>query len=161
MSTPSAQVAGAQDSLETTHYVKQSLLDAKIIYCLAPWIMCGIYDIQVILIFKLISKFTNYRREGVSVTLSITYTAKQSVLFSKSDICSLRISHARSVRASHARISSVFPQSRSPFSASLQTFCLTARAYLNTQKYGLFWSPSITQPRGLICLTILPPFRLH
>ncbi|CAH3194414.1 unnamed protein product [Porites evermanni] len=46
MSTPSAQVAGAQDSLETTHYVKQSLLDAKIIYCLAPWIMCGIYDIQ-------------------------------------------------------------------------------------------------------------------
>ena len=64
MSTPSAQVAGAQDSLETTHYVKQSLLDAKIIYCLAPWIMCGIYDIQVILIFKLIPKFTNYTREG-------------------------------------------------------------------------------------------------
>ena len=83
MSAPSAQVAGAQDSLETAHYVKQSLLDAKIIYCLAPWIMCGIYDIQVILIFKLIPKFTNYMREGVSVTLSITYTAKQSVLFSK------------------------------------------------------------------------------
>ena len=32
----------------------------------------------------------------------------------------------------------VSPQSRSPFSASLQTFFLTARAYLNTQKYGLF-----------------------
>ena len=32
----------------------------------------------------------------------------------------------------------VSPQSRSPFSASFQTFCLTARAYLNTQKYGLF-----------------------
>ena len=39
-------------------------------------------------------------------------------------------------RASHAR--SVSPQSHSPFSASFQTFCLTARAYLNTQKYGLF-----------------------
>ena len=26
---------------------------------------------------------------------------------------------------------------RSLFSASFQTFCLTARAYLNTQKYGL------------------------
>ena len=152
MSTPSAQVAGAQDSLETTHYVKQSLLDAKIIYCLAPWIMCGIYDIQVILIFKLIPKFTNYMREGVSVTLSITYTAKQSVLFSKSGNCSLRISHARSARVSHARIFSVFPQSRSPFSASLQTFCLTAHAYLNTNiKYGLFWSLRITQPRCLIC----------
>ena len=33
-----------------------------------------------------------------------------------------------------------FQQSRSLFSASLQTFCLTARAYLNTQKYGLFCS---------------------
>ena len=26
------------------------------------------------------------------------------------------------------------------FSASFQTFCLTARAYLNAQKYGLFCS---------------------
>ena len=32
------------------------------------------------------------------------------------------------------------PRSRSLFSASFQTFCLTARAYLNTQKYGLFCS---------------------
>ena len=32
------------------------------------------------------------------------------------------------------------PQSRSLFSASFQTFCLTARAYLSTQKYGLFCS---------------------
>lgn len=45
-STPSTQVTVSQDSRETTHYVKQSLLDAKVIYCLAPWIMCGIYDIQ-------------------------------------------------------------------------------------------------------------------
>ena len=35
---------------------------------------------------------------------------------------------------------SVSPQSRSLFSASFQTFCLSARAYLNTQKYGLFCS---------------------
>ena len=38
------------------------------------------------------------------------------------------------------RASSDSPQSRSLFSASLQTFCLTARAYLDTQKYGLFCS---------------------
>ena len=31
-------------------------------------------------------------------------------------------------------------QSRSLFSASFQTFCLTVRAYLNAQKYGLFCS---------------------
>ena len=30
------------------------------------------------------------------------------------------------------------PRSHSLFSASFQTFCLTARAYMNTQKYGLF-----------------------
>ena len=36
---------------------------------------------------------------------------------------------------------SVSPQSRSLFSASrVHTFCLTARVYLNTQKYGLFCS---------------------
>ena len=35
---------------------------------------------------------------------------------------------------------SVSPQSHSLFSASFHTFCLTARAYLNTQKYGLFCS---------------------
>ena len=44
------------------------------------------------------------------------------------------------------RIFSVSPQSRSLFSASLQTFCLTARAYLNTQKYGLFCSLTTAQP---------------
>ena len=33
------------------------------------------------------------------------------------------------------------PRSRSLFSASFQTFCLTTRAYLNTQKYRLFCSP--------------------
>ena len=35
---------------------------------------------------------------------------------------------------------SLIPQSHSPFSASFQTFRLTARAYLNTQKYRLFCS---------------------
>ena len=32
------------------------------------------------------------------------------------------------------------PYALSLFSASFQTFCLTARAYLNTQKYGVFYS---------------------
>ena len=36
-------------------------------------------------------------------------------------------------------------ESRSPFSASFQTFCLAARAKLHTQKYGLFCS--LSSPR--------------
>ena len=43
-------------------------------------------------------------------------------------------------REKKVRIFSVSPQSLSLFSASFQTFCLTARPYLNTQKYGLFCS---------------------
>ena len=54
----------------------------------------------------------------------------------------VRVLRARSSRASHAHIFSVSPQSRSLFSASFQTSCLTARAYLNMQKYGLFCSLS-------------------
>ena len=46
------------------------------------------------------------------------------------------------INVDRARIFSVSPQFRSPFSASFQTFCLTARAYLNTQKYWLFRSLS-------------------
>ena len=42
------------------------------------------------------------------------------------------------------------PQSRSLFSASLQTFCLSARAYLNTKKYGLFCSLVIKRLPKLI-----------
>ena len=56
-------------------------------------------------------------------------------------------SYAREAREPHRGgerekngIFSVSPQSLSLFSASFQTFCLTARAYLNTQKYGLFCS---------------------
>ena len=37
-------------------------------------------------------------------------------------------------------IFSVSPQSHSLFSALFHTFCLTARAYLNMQKYRLFCS---------------------
>ena len=43
-------------------------------------------------------------------------------------------------RGVRARRASVSPQSRSLFSASFQTFCFAARAYLNMQKYGLFCS---------------------
>ena len=39
--------------------------------------------------------------------------------------------------------------SQNQFSASFQTFCLTSRAYLNTQKYGLFCSLS-----ALDCKTV-------
>ena len=56
-------------------------------------------------------------------------------------------SYAREAREPHTPYGrvrreekNVSPQSHSPFSASFQTFCLTARAYLNTQKYGLFCS---------------------
>ena len=51
-------------------------------------------------------------------------------------------SHARKVCEAREKnpIFSVSPQSRSLFLASFQTFCLTACAYLNTQKFGLFCS---------------------
>ena len=62
----------------------------------------------------------------------------------------VRVLSARSTRAAPARraceareknrISIVSPHSRSLFSASFQTFCLTAHDYLNKQKYGLFCS---------------------
>ena len=53
------------------------------------------------------------------------------------------------------RIFGVSPQSGSMFSASFQTFCLTARAYFNTQKYGLFCSLITCRPRALISLIFL------
>ena len=46
------------------------------------------------------------------------------------------------------RKSLTLAKSRSLFSASFQTFCLTARAYLNTQKYGLLCSLNM-----LSCIT--------
>ena len=79
-------------------------------------------------------------------SLGIVETNQQS-FFSKNRLQNSRFFFSKSVkksvkrgvrvlraRASHAE--SVSPQSRSLFSASFQTFCLTARAYLNTQKYG-------------------------
>ena len=47
---------------------------------------------------------------------------------------------SKSAKKSVKRGVRVSPQSRSPFSASFHTFCLTARVYLNSQKYGLFFS---------------------
>ena len=83
----------------------------------------------------------------------LTYFRLQNsrFLFSKSVKklvkCAVRVLRARSARTSHARGAcetrekkTVSPQARSLFSASFQTFCLTARAYLNTQNYGLFCS---------------------
>ena len=62
----------------------------------------------------------------------------------------VRVLHARSSQASHA--CSVSPQSHSPFWASFQTFRLTTRAYLNTQKYGLFCSLALDIRFALISL---------
>ena len=47
------------------------------------------------------------------------------------------VRHRRQEKKKHFSVST---QSHSLFSASFQAFCLTARAYLNTQKYGLFCS---------------------
>ena len=44
------------------------------------------------------------------------------------------------MRAKHASLTPISPRAHSLFSASFQSFCLTARAYLNTQKYRLFCS---------------------
>ena len=41
---------------------------------------------------------------------------------------------------------------RESLSASFQTFCLTARAYLNTQKYGLF--SSLPQKKNILILSV-------
>ena len=43
------------------------------------------------------------------------------------------VGHVRRIVRRHS-------QSRSPFSASFQTFCFTTRAYFKTPKYGLFCS---------------------
>ena len=56
--------------------------------------------------------------------------------FSQNRFSVAKESHTCEERKTHT----VSPQSCSPFSALHQTFCLTACAYLNTQKYGLFCS---------------------
>ena len=117
--------------------------------CLVHWV--NIYASLFAQELETTKTFTCKRQNHKLVTKRISslkpyircyQTSKQSVFFStsakKSVKRGVRVLHARSARAraSHAR--SVSPQSHSPFSASFQTFCLTARAYLNTQKYGLF-----------------------
>ena len=77
-----------------------------------------------------------------------SYRLQNSLVFFPQNRFSLALeSHTREVREPHTPVrrvrrekKSVFRQSRSPFSPSLQTFCLIVRKYLNTQKGGLFWS---------------------
>ena len=70
--------------------------------------------------------------------LNFCYRLQNSRLFfSSQNRCSVK-SFTRAKRASLT--TGVFLASLPPFSALLQTFRLTARAYLNTQKYGLFCS---------------------
>ena len=62
------------------------------------------------------------------------------------------LSYVFARRACEAREKKVL--SSSLCSASFQTFCLTARAYLNTPKYGLFCSLLLGQQ----CWELLRPF---
>ena len=75
----------------------------------------------------IITNTNNYSFELVKIDCKTVGFFSKSV--KKSVKRGVRVLRARSARASHA-----------PFSASFQTFGLTARAYLNTQKYGLFCS---------------------
>ena len=45
-------------------------------------------------------------------------------------------------------------ESRSVFSASFQTFCLTARAFLNRQKFGLFCSLPFGRVNKNYCIVL-------
>ena len=56
------------------------------------------------------------------------------------------------------RSSSVSPQSRYLFSPSFQTSCLTAREYLNTQKYRLFCSLEVKRPKILSIVVKIEKF---
>ena len=68
------------------------------------------------------------------------YRLQNSRFFSQKRFSVALEPHTRKARESHTSVGHVSPQSCSLFSASLQTFSLTAHAYLNTQKYGLFCS---------------------
>ena len=46
-SEPPSNNTSTQEPRDMTQYVKQSLLDAKVMHSLSPWITCGVYDIQV------------------------------------------------------------------------------------------------------------------
>ena len=99
-------------------------------------------------LYNLTRRCMNYR-ETVCSTRPPSRRLQNSRFFSsksvkKSVTRGVRVWCARTARASHAR--SVSPHSRSLFSASFHTFCLTARAYLNTQKYGLFCSLTLPGP---------------
>ena len=82
------------------------------------------------------SKFS-YETAPLDRLLTVVFFSKSVKKWVKPGV---RILRTRSARASHARIFSASSQSRSLVSTSFQTFCLTIRAYLNTQKYGLFCS---------------------
>ena len=92
--------------------------------------------------FKVLSKSQNF--SSWNKVREFLETAKQSFFFAKSVKKSVKRG-VRVLRAQSARASRVSPQSRSLFSASFQTFCLSARAYLNTQKYGLFLQSRVFQ----------------
>ena len=91
---------------------------------------------------------------GDNIVLLPTYNSSANKLFDKPFVVvvvdcktvgfflkiSKEVGNAWRKSLMRANRASLTPQSRSLFSASFHTFCLTARAYLNTQKYGLFCS---------------------
>ena len=91
--------------------------------------------IAVIQYYKLIFCLTYFTYQLDCKTVGFFFS--KSVVAQRKN--SVRVSRARSSRVS-ARIFIFSPQARSLFSDSLQNFCLTVRAYLNRQKYGLFCS---------------------
>ena len=88
-----------------------------------------------------ITRGTEYREwlvENITWQLASKFSRWELPVAREKRVIRTKITYAKRT----FRIFSVSPQSRSLFSASFQTFCLTARAYLNTQKYGLFCSLS-------------------
>ena len=111
-----------------------------------------------------VAKHYNYNN---LVTLKNSFILKNSLIFVNSSLkrCNLKENNEPlkteliiPCHKSQERSTSNFPRTvsrksltlaswrvkRSLFSASFQTFCLTARAFLNTQKYGLFCSLNVT-----------------
>ena len=82
----------------------------------------------------------------IVTVMIINLDCKKSVFFLKiSKKCKVwRKSLVRAKRV--RREKNVSPQSRSLYSASFQTFCLTARAYLNTQKTRTVLQSRINSP---------------
>ena len=110
-------------------------------------IVCDLWlvDLWIRFVYFCVSRFV-----ACDLTSNNGRQAKQSVFFlkirKKSAKRGVPESYAREAREFYTPVGHVrrnvrrLSQSRSPFSASFQTFCFTTRAYFKTPKYGLFSS---------------------